>query len=87
MDETYRNSDGVTVEFNGEITTAKSGFWVWSNQLQQNISYGCKTERDALLDSIEHLIFMVDMYRDNRDDLQRKLKIMREAFEAMQEDE
>jgi len=84
MDKTYRNSDGVTTDFNGEITVENQRVWIWSNDLQMNISHGCKNERDALLDAITHLIFTVEMYRDDRDDLRRKLRVLDAAFESIQ---
>lgn len=84
MSKAYRNSDGISTEFNGEITVANQRVWIWSNDLQLNISHGCKNEHDALLDAITHLIFMVEMYRDDRDDLRCKLRVLKEAFETIQ---
>ena len=84
-DLTYIDSDGVRREVEGCILTVdKLGrYWIWSEQLQQNLVYKTKGKEDALLSAISSLLFTIEL-RDRRiASLQRIADLAQEFAEAV----
>ena len=64
---TYTDHDGVRCEVRGCRLTVDhlDRHWVWSEQLAQNLVYKTKGREDALLASIDSLLFTIQL-RDER---------------------
>jgi len=89
---TYRDQDGVMREVNGCTLTvdALDRHWVWSEQLQENITYKVKGRENALLNAIDGLLFIIQLKNERIRDLQRIVylaeKFSEEAFPKDNED-
>jgi hypothetical protein len=69
----FRDSDGIPREVKGCTLTvdALGRHWIWSEQLQQNIVYNVKGREDALLSSINSLLFLIELKDERIKELQR----------------
>ena len=69
----YRDSDGIPREVEGCTLTvdALGRHWIWSEQLQHNIVYNVKGREDALLASIDSLLFSIELKDARIQELQR----------------
>ena len=89
---TYRDQDGVEREVKGCTLTvdALDRHWIWSEQLQQNITYKVKGRENALLNAIDGLLFIIQLKNERIRDLQRIVylaeKFSEEAFPKDNED-
>ena len=70
---TYVDHDGARREVRGcRLTVDKLGrHWIWSESLQRNIVYKTKGREDALLASINSLLFTVQLRDERISGLQR----------------
>ena len=87
---TYTDHDGITREIKGcRLTVDKFGrHWIWSEQLQENIVYKTKGREDALLASIDSLLFLLQLREQRIAALQRIVNLAeRFAAEAFPPDE
>ena len=80
---TYRDSDGVMREVKGcTVTVDKAGrHWIWSEQLQHNLVYRIKEREDALIASIDSLLFTIQLRDQRIAELQRIVNLA-ERFAA-----
>ena len=70
----YRDSDGIPREVRGGCTLtidAHGRHWIWSEQLKHNIAYLIKDREDALLASIDSLLFSIELQDERIQELQR----------------
>lgn len=69
----YRNHDGTTREVKGcTVTIDKLGrYWIWSEQLGHNLVYKTKEREDALIASIDSLLFSLSLRDKKIAELQR----------------
>lgn len=63
----YKDSDGVTRELTDcSLYQDKAGrYWLWSDQLQQNLAYKIKEKEDCFLEAISSLLFIIQL-KDER---------------------
>lgn len=80
---TYTDHDGARCEIEGcRLTVDKFGrHWIWSDQLQKNLVYKTKGREDALLASIDSLLFTIQL-RDERIASLRRIVNLAEKFAA-----
>ena len=73
MQLTYIDNDNISRNIDCEHTIdEKSGrHWIWSNYLQRNLVYKSNTYENALLSSIDSLLFVVKLKDDRIKSLQR----------------
>lgn len=80
---TYTDHDGITREVEGCLLTVdKFGrHWIWSEQLQHNLVYKAKGREDALLASIDSLLFTIQL-RDERIAALKRIADLAQRFAA-----
>ena len=78
---TYVDHDGARREVRGcQMTVDKLGrHWIWSERLQQNLVYQTKGRENALLASIDSLLFTIQL-RDERIAALRRVFNLAERF-------
>jgi len=81
----YRDSDSVSRTLGGcRMTIDKAGrFWLWSEQLEQNLSYRAKSREDAFLAAIDSLLFIVKLREERIASLQRIADLAQQFAEAV----
>lgn len=87
---TYHDQDGVNREVKGCTLTvdALDRHWIWSEQLQQNITYKVRGRENALLDAIDGLLFIIQLRDERIAGLQRIVNLAEKfAEEAFPHDE
>lgn len=69
----YLDSDGVKREVEGcTLTVDQFGrHWLWSEQLQHNLTYKIRGREDALISSIDSLLHTIEMKDRRIKELQR----------------
>lgn len=80
---TYRDHDGVTREVKGCRLTVDNldRHWIWSDRIQQNLVYKTKGRENALLASIDSLLFILQL-RDERIAALQRVVDLAERFAA-----
>ena len=68
---TYTNHEGVLRTIKGlSLTQDKAGrYWLWSDQLNLNLSYKTKTREDTLLAALESTLFLLRSKQERIDEL------------------
>lgn len=66
-DLTYTDNDGAKRHVEGcTMTVDRAGrYWLWSEQVSENLAYEKKTREDCLLSAISSLLFTIHL-RDKR---------------------
>ena len=87
----YTDSDGALRTVKGlTVTQDKAGrYWVWSEQLKQNLAYKAKTMDDAALIAIDLLLFMLKLKQKKLDalyELQSKVSAFVESVTEKEEE-
>ena len=89
----YKDSDGVPREVRGCTLTVDhlDRHWIWSEQLQQNLVYKTKGRENALLSSIDSLLFIIQLKDERIAGLQRTAdlaeRFAKEAFPKEEEED
>lgn len=86
----YTDHDGVRREVRGcRMTVDKFGrHWIWSDQLEQNLAYKTKGREEALLASIDSLLFILQLRDERIASLQRVVNLAEQfAAEAFPPDD
>ena len=80
---TYRDHDGVPREIKGCRLTVDhlDRHWIWSEQLDHNLVYKTKGRENALLATIDSLLFSLKL-RDERIAGLQRIVTLAEAFAA-----
>lgn len=78
---TYRDSDGVARSLKDcAMHVDKAGrFWLWSEQLKQNLAYKERSREDCLLSAIDSLLFLLSL-RDERNAELKRIADLAQAF-------
>lgn len=78
---TYTDHDGARREVNGCRLTVDhlDRHWIWSDQLQINLVYKTKGREDALIATIDSLLFTIQL-RDERIAGLQRIADLAEAF-------
>ncbi len=87
---TYTDHDGVRREVEGcHMIVDKFGrHWIWSDQLEQNLAYKTKGREEALLASIDSLLFILQLRDERIESLQRVVNLAEQfAAEAFPPDD
>lgn len=88
-DLTYRDSDGATQTVAGCKLTVDhlDRHWIWSEQLGHNIVYKTKGMENALLSTIDSLLFTIQLRDERIEALQRIADLAQEFANAVKPDE
>ncbi len=87
---TYRDHDGEQREVKGCTLTVDhlDRHWIWSDQLKQNLVYKTKGRENALLATIDLLLFIIQLRDERIAGLQRIVSLAEKfAEEAFPQDE
>lgn len=77
---TYIDSDGTRQKVNGcELSQEAGRYWLWSDTLQQNLSYKIRSREDCFLEAIDSLLFIIQL-RDERISELQKIADLASAF-------
>lgn len=68
---TYTDNEGVLRTIKGvSLTQDKTGnYWLWSEQLDQNLAYKTKTREDTLLAALDSALFLLSLKQERIDEL------------------
>lgn len=85
----YHDSDGVMRELKDcELYKDKAGrFWLWSEQLDHNLSYKAKSKEDCLLAAINSLLFTIQLQDEHIGRLRRIADLAEKFADEINTDE
>lgn len=85
----YRCSTGEACTLEGcTLTVDKAGrYWLWSEQLQENLSWHARTRDECFLDAIGSLLFTIQLRDERIKELQRIADLAAEFADKVRPDE